>query len=376
MIAYRQIVAADLAFLPGILPLGDRKIPVEAPLERLKTDVSGWIAHEGDARVGYALASRSEGELLALEVTSGGREGVGSELLRQAEAWLYSHGWKEIRFAFPAAQMRGFFLGQGWEDVDESAGGLRLRKINPDEAFCLEEHVITDAATGISRLVRLQRGPGDQPHRLGLFLDGEHYWRDLKVVPLLNALVEAGEIPRMTFAFVGHVSAAARHEDYTGNERYSRFLEDAVVGWLREEMPALQPNGHLIAGLSLSGLMATYQTVAFPLRFGLCLSQSGSHWWRPEEFADLVRQKTPLHAKFWLSVGDHETQTGVAHPPTGLFQEISQIDGVERAGRVLEEAGATVRHHCFPGEHSAKCWREELPDALRWLLGESPPVQD
>jgi GNAT superfamily N-acetyltransferase len=73
----------------------------------------------------------------------------------------------------------------------------------------------------------------------------------------------------------------------------------------------------------------------------------------------------------WLSVGDQETESGVAHPPTDLFQAVSQIEGVERAARRFEGLGATVRHHVYEGGHGIAWFREGLSPALRWLVGNS-----
>ncbi len=230
--------------------------------------------------------------------------------------------------------------------------------------------MITDDVTGYSRLLRLQRGPTDEAHRLCLLLDGEHYWRDMDAVPLLNELLSSGKLQPMTLALVGHVSGAARHVDYTCNGQYSRFIGEAVMPWLQNEVAGLQQGGHMICGLSLSGLMAVYQTLQYPKHFGYCLSQSGSHWWKHEWFAEMARQLAPISARFWLSVGGQETETDVRHPPTDLLQEISQIAGVKKAAQTLEAIGGTVYFNQFHGGHSTKCWREELGDALLWLVKE------
>jgi hypothetical protein len=75
-----------------------------------------------------------------------------------------------------------------------------------------------------------------------------------------------------------------------------------------------------------------------------------------------------VKTRFWLSVGDEETDAKVSHPPTGLFQSISQIAGVERARAVLEETGGEVNCHRYRGGHTFESWRAELSDALQWLL--------
>jgi enterochelin esterase-like enzyme len=64
----------------------------------------------------------------------------------------------------------------------------------------------------------------------------------------------------------------------------------------------------------------------------------------------------------------------VKHPPTGLWQEISQIAGVEKAVHVLKQSGGTVHYHRFTGGHSLQAWREELSEALPWLLSEHAKI--
>jgi enterochelin esterase-like enzyme len=65
--------------------------------------------------------------------------------------------------------------------------------------------------------------------------------------------------------------------------------------------------------------------------------------------------------RFWLSVGDQETEQD--DPP-----EVSQIVGVNNALNVLKSLGGTVHYHEYHGGHDMKYWREELDQALHWLL--------
>jgi iron(III)-enterobactin esterase len=86
------------------------------------------------------------------------------------------------------------------------------------------------------------------------------------------------------------------------------------------------------------------------------------------EYRDIVSvREKDCGARFWLSVGTQEIETGVHHPPTRLFQRVSQIEGVERAARFFESLGGTVHHNLYSGGHAFSPWREELATALRWL---------
>ena len=232
----------------------------------------------------------------------------------------------------------------------------------------LEQHVISSG--GYSRTVWYHAGPQHTPHSLCIFLDAEHYTQDLDALPVLEALLGEHGMPPLSLLFVSHVSSdpgqadyACRQADYVCNERYARYIAADVTQWARARNTGVRAGGHLICGLSLSGLQAAHVTCRHPETFSLCLSQSGSFWWLDGKEDRLA----PTAAKFWLSVGDQETAENVFHPPE-LFQEISQIAGVQGAATRIRQLGGTVHCHNYSGGHAAAAWRKELAPALRWLL--------
>lgn len=232
----------------------------------------------------------------------------------------------------------------------------------------LEQHVIS--AGDYSRTVWYRSGPRDKTHPLCVFLDAEHYLRDMDSLPVIKALLAAGDVPSVSLLFVSHVSSdasradyACRHVDYTCNDRYSTFIAEDVMRWAKKKNAHTQSQGNMICGLSLSGLASAYLTVRHPEVFSRCLSQSGSFWW----LAGKDLRWPPTTARFWLSVGDAETAEGVAHSPD-LYQKVSQIAGVEKAAKQLQALGGAVHYHQFAGGHAPKPWRDELPQALKWLV--------
>ncbi|HTB85601.1 MAG TPA: alpha/beta hydrolase-fold protein [Candidatus Sulfotelmatobacter sp.] len=225
----------------------------------------------------------------------------------------------------------------------------------------LEKYTVADAAMGYSRTVWLQRGPADRPQQLCLFLDGELYLDKMKAAPVLNEMVTRGTLPPMTFAFISHGDMKSREHDYTCNNQFGRFIAKKVVPWLEKEIPDIRPGHHLIGGLSLSGLAAAWLALQYPEHFPGCLCQSGSFWWKDEYFTKNAPQHAPVKNRFWLSVGDQETE--VDDPP-----EVSQIVGVNHALHVLKSLGGTVHYHEYHGGHDMKYWRKELDQALHWLL--------
>lgn len=237
----------------------------------------------------------------------------------------------------------------------------RMAKPKAKRPIKLETHTVTDPAMGYSRPVHLLRGPANQPQRLCFFLDGELYLEKMEVFPVLEALLDRHALPPITFAFVDHLNMEVRQRDYTCNDQFGRFIVEKVVPWLQQEIPGLEPGHHLVGGLSLSGLASAWLTLQYPGLFLYCLSQSGSFWWNDERFTRIASQHEPITNRFWLSVGDQETE--VDEPP-----EVSQIVGVKNAHRVLKALGATVHYHEYHGGHDLKYWRNELGEALSWLL--------
>jgi len=231
----------------------------------------------------------------------------------------------------------------------------------PKRPIQLETHTVLDPVAGYSRPIHLLRGPADRPHRLCLFLDGELYLQKMKVLPVLNALLDSNALPPVTLAFLDHLNMKAREQDYTCNDQFGRFIVKKVVPWLQQEVPSLQRGRHLIGGLSLSGLASAWLALQYPGDFCDCLCQSGSFWWSGERFTKIASKHKPITNRFWLSVGDQETEID---EPT----EVSQVEGVKNACHVLRTLGATVYYHEYHGGHDLKYWRKELGEALPWLL--------
>lgn len=223
-------------------------------------------------------------------------------------------------------------------------------------------------AGGYRRTVWFSAGPDRTNHPLCVFLDGDHYLESVGAEAILRESIAAGRIPQMSFAFVAHHSAAARHEDYTCNDRFAGFVARHLLAWAVGRVPSIASEGNIVCGLSLSGLASAHIALTFPQVFSRSLCQSGSFWWRQQRFATLAREHAPTSgSRYWLSVGDEETEEDVSHPPTAMVQGVSQITGVVSAVEGLRAGGAEVEYHLLRGGHAFGPWADELGDALRWL---------
>jgi enterochelin esterase-like enzyme len=240
----------------------------------------------------------------------------------------------------------------------------KIAQASPEESMNTEQ--VTVKGRDYSRTVWFSGGPKHIPHPLCVFLGGEYYLK-MELPSILEKLIASGRIPEMSFAIVSQNGDQSRHEDNVCNDQYARFVAEDLFSWAKGRVDSIRADRNIICGLSLSGLASAHIHLTFPHVFSSSLSQSGSFWWNGKSFAGLVREPLPATSRYWLSVGDEETEESAIHAPSGMRQEFSQIVGVQSAVDALKSAGAEVVHREFHGGHSFEPWINELPEALEWL---------
>ncbi len=202
-----------------------------------------------------------------------------------------------------------------------------------------------------------------------LFLDGELYRDRVKASERIREAQADGTLPALNCVYLSSVSAANRQIEYTCNESFASFLANDMPRWIEREVGRY--DRLFLCGLSLSALQSIFTAIRAPGIFAGVLAQSPSAWWQDEWLASSL---TPAGAKanrFWLSVGTHEVQENVSHPPTPLIQKTSQLASVRRLAKHMTEAGHEIHCHEYDGGHDPVCWGAELPQALAWLI--NPP---
>ncbi|MBN9503674.1 MAG: hypothetical protein BGO01_04885 [Armatimonadetes bacterium 55-13] len=217
---------------------------------------------------------------------------------------------------------------------------------------------IRDQAGGYERKAWRLTSPLPNPNHFCVFLDAEFYLDRIDVAPLLVQLQEDGTIPPVNCLFISHQDATARQHDFLCRDDYAQFVLQNAIG--------PEPN-KVICGLSLSALAACHIALSHPQVFLSALCQSPSCWWNDEWLTKHIPKGPATANRIWISVGDQETEAGVSHPPTGLRQEISQLDSVQRCAEALNQHGHLVNLHVFAGGHALEPWMAELPLAFRWL---------
>jgi enterochelin esterase family protein len=184
----------------------------------------------------------------------------------------------------------------------------------------------------------------------------------------LNELQESETIPSVACLFISHLNGEARHYDYTCNQSFADFVANDVIAWLHERNPGVPSAGHLVGGPSLGGLQAAFTAMSHAKTFGLSLSQSGSFWWNNEWLRENLPRFCAENGRFWISVGDKETESEAIHPPTGMRQERDQISATERLIERLGDYTSEIHFHLYDGGHEIRPWKEELPGAIQWLF--------
>jgi len=217
------------------------------------------------------------------------------------------------------------------------------------------------------RRVWRQAAVSGTPSAVIVFLDAELYIERMKAPEVLQRLQEVGSIPPVAAVYISHGGSAARHVDFTCNADYAVFLVEDVLEAMQREGAASDHRRVVLVGLSLSGLAAAYVSSRFPDRFLATISQSPSFWWEDERFREELPPAGASSPRYWVSVGDRETEKDVLHAPSGMRQRSTQIEACEKTCAVMRDRGYAVNYRVFGGGHDPDCWREDLEIALPWV---------
>ncbi|MCM1992185.1 alpha/beta hydrolase [Oceanirhabdus seepicola] len=202
----------------------------------------------------------------------------------------------------------------------------------------------------------------NEPYNLLVLNDGAEYLR-ISAKEILDNLINDNKIPPTVAVFID--SNDDRMTELMCNDNFSSYVVDEVLPWVREHYNVTtDPSKSIIGGLSLGGLTASFMGLRFPNVFGNILSQSGSYWYKREDYENpekrnwLARQfknidKLPL--KFYLNIG---------------ILEGPQIYEANQTFRdVLISKGYLVSYEEFKGGHDYLCWGETLATGLIALIG-------
>jgi enterochelin esterase family protein len=210
---------------------------------------------------------------------------------------------------------------------------------------------------------------GGRSANLVVFLDAELYRDRVRAHTILNDLQASGEVEDSLAVFVSYESLEARARECPCHPPFAAFVAEELLPWIWSRYPmAKDASARILAGLSYTGLAASYVATIHPGTFTKIISQSGSYWSNDCQLVEQVRRSDGwIPPAFYLDVGLLETDKGILHSPD-LVQDVSQIDGVRAFRDALAAKGALVKYVEFDGGHDFEAWKNTLPDALRWAL--------
>jgi enterochelin esterase-like enzyme len=231
----------------------------------------------------------------------------------------------------------------------------------------LTEHMLSSTTLGEERSFSVYAPPTtDECPCLLIALDGEDYASLIPTPLILDNLIAAKQLPPTVAVLVNQ--QGQRFRDLRCSAPFASFLATELVPWIRGKYRTTsRPDGTVIAGASLGGLMAAFASKSNPDVFGKVLSQSGAFWFHPQagqdgwlatQFADA----DPLPVEFWMEVGS--------------FESTSMLSNNRRFRDVLRAKGYRVQYREYNGGHDYLTWRDSLATGLVHLLGKNNGASD
>jgi enterochelin esterase family protein len=208
------------------------------------------------------------------------------------------------------------------------------------------------------RHVTLYAPPVEQAVPLVVVYDGSDYLRLAHLAVIVDNLIADGKIQPLALAFLDN-GKDARMLEYACAESTLSFILMQVLPLAQEKLNLLDiqanPGAYGVIGASMSGLMALFSGLRLPQIFGKVVAQSGAYSLDGYDYVvwDLARQIDPACLRVWMDAGSLE-----------YLAECSQ-----KMARLLKARGVACEYHEYAGGHNYTVWRNDLPQALRYLYG-------
>lgn len=223
--------------------------------------------------------------------------------------------------------------------------------------------------------------PSKGPYPYVIVFDGEDSGLPsgsplIPVPTILDNLIAQGKVPPMLAVLVD--TLGQRERDLAMSPPFGEFLANELAPWLRREYKAsADPAKATLAGVSLGGLSALYNTFHHADVFGNALSHSASLWFTPgaRQVAALhhlepgallreVRDAPKKPVRIWMEVGLFEGSSGLLG--AGMLPQNRHMRDV------LLAKGYAVTYREYSGGHDFISWRGSFADGLITLAGSAP----
>ncbi len=233
----------------------------------------------------------------------------------------------------------------------------------------LEKIAIKSEVFGTTRREQVYLPHGyspNQPYPLILVHDGGDYDDYAELSVSLDNLIAVGDIPPVIAVLS---EAGDRMSEYARGRRHARY----IVG---ELLPAIEaqyavsdaPSNRILLGASLGAVASLATAFRFPGVFGGLILKSGSFILDPAKLRG--REHPVFHRVARLLKA---MQRAPALPFTRAFVSTGELEGLADENRALADAlrqqGVAVRFQSSWDGHHWHNWRDQLRDALMWVLG-------
>jgi enterochelin esterase-like enzyme len=197
--------------------------------------------------------------------------------------------------------------------------------------------------------------------------DGLEFLQFGRIATHTNYLVlEEGIVPPVIVGI--EVDLPVRTAEYAAdgerNADYKQFVVHEVLPLIEREFPVRNDReGRILAGDSLGATVSLHLALDYPDRFHSILSLSGAFL---QPTLDRLAAEADLsRIRLYQLIGRQEAAVVT---DTGVYDFL----GFNRqAYRLLTERDAEVRYREADGRHVWGFWQNELPEALRFFLGQS-----
>ena len=201
----------------------------------------------------------------------------------------------------------------------------------------------------------------NKKYKLVVLNDGIEYLRILNAKNILDNLIQMKRIPPVIAVFIE--STNKRAENLKCSDNFSKFICLELMEFLYKNTSiSNKPKDKVIGGYSLGGLEASYVALKYSNIFGNVLSQSGSYWYKKDNYNEnepwIVNEFKKVHKlpiNFYINVGSIEPK-------------VSMIDTNIEFKNNLINLWYNVKFDFFGSGHDYLYWDETLADGLIYLL--------
>lgn len=203
-------------------------------------------------------------------------------------------------------------------------------------------------------------------HPLVVIHDGGDYANYADLTVSLDNLIAAGDIPPLVAVLI---EAGDRMSEYPKGRRHARYLVGELLPAVNDRYAiSAAPRDRVLLGASLGAVASLSTAFRYPGVFGGMILKSGSFIL---DRSKLDQRPDPVFHRVARLV--QAFRRAPALPPMRAFVSTGELEGLAEENRalaeLLKEKGVDVEFQSSWDGHHWHNWRDQLRDALIWVLG-------